>query len=68
VVKRALQLNASALILAHNHPSGVVDPSEADRSITQRLVEALKLVEIRVLDHFIIGGADSFSFAEQGLL
>jgi DNA repair protein RadC len=60
VVKRALQLNASALILAHNHPSGVVEPSEADRAITQRLVEALKLVEIRVLDHFIIGGAESF--------
>jgi DNA repair protein RadC len=68
VVKRALQLNASALILAHNHPSGVTEPSAADRAITQRLVEALKLVDIRVLDHFIIGGAESFSFAEQGLL
>jgi DNA repair protein RadC len=68
VVKRALQLNASALILAHNHPSGITEPSAADRAITQRLVEALKLVDIRVLDHFIIGGADYFSFAEQGLL
>lgn len=68
IVKRALQFNASALILAHNHPSGITEPSEADRTITKRLINALNLVEIRVLDHFIIGGADYFSFAEQGLL
>lgn len=68
VVKRALQLNACALILAHNHPSGVAEPSQADQAITQRLIDALKLVDIRVLDHIIIGGADYFSFAERGLL
>ena len=68
IVKRALQINASALILAHNHPSGWAEPSEADRSITKRLVDALSLVDVRILDHFIIGGAEHFSFAEQGLL
>lgn len=68
IVKRALQLNACALILAHNHPSGVAEPSKADQAITQRLIDALKLVDIRVLDHIIIGGTDAFSFAEQGLL
>ena len=68
VVKRALQINASALILAHNHPSGLAEPSEADRAITRRLIDALGLVDIRVLDHFIIGGAEHFSFAEHGLL
>ena len=68
MLKRSLQLNAAALILAHNHPSGVTEPSEADRAITQRLIDALKLVDIRVLDHFIIGGTELFSFAEQGLL
>jgi DNA repair protein RadC len=68
VVKRALHLNAKALILAHNHPSGLAEPSEADRAITRRLIDALSLVDMRVLDHFIIGGAECFSFAEQGLL
>jgi len=68
VVKRALQLNANALILAHNHPSGLAEPSEADRAITRRLIDALSLMDMRVLDHFIIGGADCFSFAEHGLL
>ena len=68
VLKRALKLNAKALILAHNHPSGISEPSEADRAITRRLIDALGLVDIRVLDHFIIGGAESFSFAEHGLL
>jgi len=68
VVKRALQINAKALILAHNHPSGLAEPSEADRAITRRLIDALGLVDMRVLDHFIIGGAECFSFAEQGLL
>jgi DNA repair protein RadC len=67
VVKRALQINAKALILAHNHPSGLAEPSESDRAITRRLIDALGLVDIRVLDHFIIGGAECFSFAEQGL-
>ena len=68
VVKRALKLNAKALILAHNHPSGIPEPSEADRAITRRLIDALGLVDIRVLDHFIIGGTEHFSFAEHGLL
>ena len=68
VLKRALKLNAKALILAHNHPSGIPEPSEADRAITRRLINALGLVDIRVLDHFIIGGTEHFSFAEHGLL
>lgn len=68
VVKQALGLNAAACIFAHNHPSGIPEPSVADRTITQRLVEALKLVEIRVLDHLVIGGGDAVSFAERGLL
>ncbi len=68
VLKRALKLNAKALILAHNHPSGLPEPSEADRSITSRLIRVLSLVDIRVLDHFIIGGTEHFSFAEHGLL
>lgn len=63
VVKRGLQLNAKALILAHNHPSGQSEPSKEDRAITQRLIEALALVEITVLDHFVIGGTELFSFA-----
>ena len=66
VVKRALQLNAAALILAHNHPSGIAEPSQADRRITQRLIEALQLVDIRVLDHFVIGDGEVVSFAERG--
>ncbi len=68
VVKRALAHNAAAVIFAHNHPSGVSEPSEADRAITRRLKEALALVEIRVLDHFIIGDREAYSFAEQGLM
>lgn len=68
VVKRALEHNASALILAHNHPSGVAEPSPADRSITQRLVEALNLVDIRILDHFVVGDGEIVSFLERGWL
>ena len=67
-VKRALEHNAAALILAHNHPSGAGEPSEADRRITQRLREALALVDIRVLDHFVIGDGEPVSLAERGLL
>ncbi|EKO5124757.1 DNA repair protein RadC [Vibrio fluvialis] len=66
VVKRALYHNAAALILAHNHPSGVAEPSQADRRITQRLTDALALVDIRVLDHFVVGDGDVVSFAERG--
>lgn len=66
VVKRALFHNAAALILAHNHPSGVAEPSQADRRITRRLSDALALVDIRVLDHFVVGDGEVVSFAERG--
>jgi DNA repair protein RadC len=68
VVKRAIQLNAAAVIFAHNHPSGIAEPSKADEAITKRLANALKLIDVRVLDHLIIAGADVVSFAERGLL
>ena len=67
-VKKALSRNAAAVIFAHNHPSGVAEPSIADKNITRRLQEALKLVDIRVLDHFVIGDNTVISFAELGLL
>ncbi|MCG9790429.1 DNA repair protein RadC [Vibrio mediterranei] len=66
VVKRALHHNAAALILAHNHPSGVAEPSQADRRITRRLADALGLVDIRILDHFVVGDGEVVSFAERG--
>ncbi len=66
VVKRALHHNAAALILAHNHPSGVAEPSQSDRRITNRICDALALVDIRVLDHFVIGDGEIVSFAERG--
>ena len=68
VVKKALAFNSAAVIFAHNHPSGVAEPSEADKHITQRLKQALSLIEVRVLDHFIVGEGHAFSFAENGLL
>jgi DNA repair protein RadC len=68
VVKRALARNAAAVILAHNHPSGVAQPSQADELLTANLKEALALVEVKVLDHFIIAGNRAISFAERGLL
>lgn len=68
VVQRALALNASAVILAHQHPSAVTEPSSADRALTDRLKVALALVDVRVLDHFIIGKGNPYSFAESGLL
>ena len=68
VVKLALGHNAAAVILAHNHPSGVAEPSQADEIITCRLRDALGLVDIRVLDHIVVGEADCVSFAERGLL
>lgn len=68
VVKAALKHNAAAIILAHNHPSGTPEPSEEDRRVTQRLREALALVDIRVLDHIVVGGAETTSFAERGLI
>jgi DNA repair protein RadC len=66
VVKRALALNAAALILSHNHPSGLPEPSLADRQITKQLSDALGMMDIRVLDHIVIGGAESVSLAERG--
>jgi DNA repair protein RadC len=68
VVKAALKVNAAAVILAHNHPSGVAEPSEADQRITARLKSALALLDIRILDHFVIGDNTAVSFAERGLL
>jgi DNA repair protein RadC len=68
VVKRALVLNAAAVILAHNHPSGEAEPSPADRAITARLKDALGLIEVRVLDHLVIGDGVATSMAERGLL
>lgn len=66
VVKRALANNAAAVILTHNHPSGVAEPSQADRVLTERLKDALALVEVRVLDHFIVGDGEPLSMAELG--
>ena len=66
VVKATLEVNAAAVILAHNHPSGVAEPSAADRQITDRLKNALALVDVRVLDHFVVGDKDVISFAERG--
>lgn len=68
VVRRCLTLNAAAVIFAHNHPSGVAEPSQADREITHELKRALALIEVRVLDHFIVGDGMPVSFAERGLL
>jgi DNA repair protein RadC len=68
VVKRALAHNAAGVILAHNHPSGVAEPSQADRHLTDQLKSALSLVDVRVLDHFVVAGSSGFSFAERGYL
>jgi DNA repair protein RadC len=67
-VKAALACNAAAVIFAHNHPSGVAQPSQADELLTANLKEALALIEVKVLDHFIIAGNQAISFAERGLL
>lgn len=68
VVRRALKHNAAAVILTHNHPSGVAEPSHSDQAITRRLTEALSLIDVRVLDHIVIGDGEAVSFAERGLL
>jgi DNA repair protein RadC len=68
VVKAALEHNAAAVIFAHNHPSGVAEPSRADELLTQALKQALALVDIRTLDHFVVAGQRVVSFAERGLL
>jgi DNA repair protein RadC len=68
IVKKALARNAAAVIFAHNHPSGVAQPSQSDELLTKNLQEALALIEVKVLDHFIIAGSQAISFAERGLL
>lgn len=68
IVKESLLRNAGAVILAHNHPSGFAEPSRADEHLTQTLKSALQLVDVRVLDHFVVGNATVVSFAERGLL
>ena len=68
IVKRALQRNAAAIIFAHNHPSGIAEPSRADEMLTQSLKQALALVDVKVLDHFVVGSGAALSFAERGLL
>jgi DNA repair protein RadC len=68
IVKAALAANAAAVIFAHNHPSGVAQPSQADELLTRNLKEALGLVDVKVLDHFIVAGSQALSFAERGLL
>lgn len=68
VVKRAIHHNAASVIFAHNHPSGATQQSTADEQITQQLKQALALIDVRVLDHFIVAGNQTLSFAEQGLL
>lgn len=68
VVRKVLAHNAAAVILAHNHPSGVADPSDADCAITERLQSALALIDVRILDHLVVGDAEVVSFAERGLI
>jgi DNA repair protein RadC len=68
IVKAALRVNAAAVIFAHNHPSGVAQPSQSDELLTRNLKEALSLIEVKVLDHFIVAGSQAISFAERGLL
>ena len=68
VVQQAMEVNAAAMVFFHNHPSGVAEPSHADEVITRRLKDALALVDVRVLDHFVVSAGESVSFAERGLL
>ncbi len=68
IVKKALEHNAASVILAHNHPSGVAEPSEADRAVTARIKSAMELIDVRVLDHMIVGDQEVVSLAERGLI
>ncbi len=68
IVRKALNHNAAAVVLVHNHPSGVAEPSQADRRITERLQSALALIDVRVLDHMVVGDLEVVSFAERGLI
>jgi DNA repair protein RadC len=66
IAKRALHHNAAAVIIAHNHPSGVAEPSQADRAITARIRDAMALIDVRLIDHFVVGDGEIASFAERG--
>jgi DNA repair protein RadC len=66
IAKRALHHNAAAVIIAHNHPSGVAEPSQADRAITERIRDAMALIDVRLMDHFVVGDGEIVSFAERG--
>ena len=68
VVKEAMRLNAAAVIFSHNHPSGLAEPSRADEALTKTLKQVLELIEVKVMDHIVIGGTSTVSFAERGLL
>ena len=68
VVRQALRCNAAAVLVAHNHPSGTVEPSAADRAVTARLKQALALVDVRLLDHVVVGGTETASMAARGLV
>lgn len=68
ILKQALKYNAASIVFAHNHPSGVAEPSRADEALTQTLKHSLALVDVRVLDHFVVAGGTTISFAERGLL
>ena len=68
IFKRSLELNAAAIILAHNHPSGCSDPSEADKNLTYKIVKAGELIGVRVIDHMVVGSDDTYSFSESGLI
>ena len=68
IIKKALQHNAAALIVGHNHPSGIAEPSQADKKITERIKSALDLIDVRLLDHIIVGDAETVSLAQQGYL
>lgn len=68
IVEKAIQHHAASVILAHNHPSGHIQPSESDKAITQKIMQALQLIEITILDHIIVGSCDCYSFAEHGLI
>ncbi|ELS3177585.1 Mov34/MPN/PAD-1 family protein [Salmonella enterica] len=68
VLQRALHHNAAAVVLAHNHPSASTEPSQADKLITERLAQVLGMIDVKVLDHLIVGGSDIYSFAEHGLI
>jgi DNA repair protein RadC len=68
VVQKALECNAAALVLYHNHPSGIAEPSLADEAITRRLRDALALIDVRIIDHLVVTAGEAFSFADKGMI